>query len=311
MNLIKAEILFTRKCNKKCNFCGMIRNNVSTLSLDLWDKGLDQLKKLNCNFLAIYGAEPLYEFDRLLQFLELVNNKNIAYTIITNLTLLNKLKLNKLKKVGLNSITFSIDTLNSNNKNSRDNYAIKWIDILIDNFKDVEGSMTITSKNKYEVENIIKFLTSKNVWFSFDFYHYDKGHYNTKVTKLNKNFVLTTIDIMSIIDIIIDLKIKGYKIHQTIEALIVMKKHLIYDWKCSYPYFVSINADGSMLVCDDCGGENVEKIKVYELYDKWNEFVTAWKKDNLKCNGCMWSTHIMSELMHNSEYGNNYFRHLL
>ena len=65
MQIVKAEILWTRKCPLSCPYCSMANGRSNDLSIDQWKKGFDNLKQLGCGFAAFYGAEPLADFNKL------------------------------------------------------------------------------------------------------------------------------------------------------------------------------------------------------------------------------------------------------
>ena len=81
--LIKAEILWTRTCHLSCHYCGMATGQRNLRSSHFWKVGLQNLKELGCPFIAIYGAEPLSDFEKLPMFVEDATKLNISSTLIT------------------------------------------------------------------------------------------------------------------------------------------------------------------------------------------------------------------------------------
>ncbi len=109
--IVKAEILFTRKCPLSCRYCRMKNYNIQEIGIDKIIKGLEVIKKLGGNFIAIYGAEPLVRFGDLLKYQEEVTKLGIDSTVITSGLGLTEYKWEALYKAGLRSITMSIDSL--------------------------------------------------------------------------------------------------------------------------------------------------------------------------------------------------------
>jgi MoaA/NifB/PqqE/SkfB family radical SAM enzyme len=80
---------------------------------NLWKKGLYNLKELSLGepfFTAVYGAEPLLDFDYLPEYFEYITQLGFYHTLITNCLAPDiKFKLEELVKFGLNSLTVSFD----------------------------------------------------------------------------------------------------------------------------------------------------------------------------------------------------------
>jgi len=70
VTLVKAEILWTRVCPLRCHYCGMRTGYQNTPTSHDWRVGLENLKELGCQFIAIYGAEPLSDFSKLPEHLD-------------------------------------------------------------------------------------------------------------------------------------------------------------------------------------------------------------------------------------------------
>ena len=104
-NLVKAEVLFTRKCNLSCPSCAMKTDKYDELDLDGWKKAFQGLKDIGIPFAAIYGSEPLCRFNDLLEIVNFAENDlGIMVTVITNGILLNYEKMTKLHEAGLRSL---------------------------------------------------------------------------------------------------------------------------------------------------------------------------------------------------------------
>jgi len=78
--ITKAELLWTRVCPLSCSYCNMATGEENSRSLKDWKKGIDQLKQLDCKFLAVYGADVKTKrcIDGLEYFKSLGNIRDVA-----------------------------------------------------------------------------------------------------------------------------------------------------------------------------------------------------------------------------------------
>lgn len=95
-----ANILLTRRCNLKCDYCNIVKNYSdmpisyppmkhyvkNEASGGQWIRIIKRLCKNNPNiFLILYGGEP-FLYEDLGMILDFCNKNNIAYTVISNNT---------------------------------------------------------------------------------------------------------------------------------------------------------------------------------------------------------------------------------
>lgn len=95
-----ANILLTRRCNLKCDYCNIVKNYVdmpesyppmkfytkNEISGTRWIEIIKRLYNNNKNiFLILYGGEPFF-YDDLGMILDFCNKNDISYTVISNNT---------------------------------------------------------------------------------------------------------------------------------------------------------------------------------------------------------------------------------
>ena len=161
--LIKAEILWTRKCPLKCSYCSMVDPFIERAPLELMVKGLSNLKDLGCEFIAIYGASPLYDFKGLPEYIEAATDLGILSTVIIDGSGKDDMeKVFELYDYGLRSLTVSYDfspyDKSSRAKTNSGMFILNQFSTL-DDIRDVEFVSTITKDDYYgDIENLPNIL---------------------------------------------------------------------------------------------------------------------------------------------------------
>jgi MoaA/NifB/PqqE/SkfB family radical SAM enzyme len=307
MEIVKCEILWTRKCHLKCSYCAMATGELNSRDLDDWEKGIDNLEKLGCKFIAFYGAEPLCDFTHLPETIQYAEEKGIKTTVITS-GIVDKLeyKLDKLYEYGLRSLTCSYDALpldlSSEHKSSA---AVNAIELFRKGGREVRDSaivMTLTKKNYKTLPKVIEKMSALKIWTFFDFIHADRGQPGCKVQGFHRDLMFNTLDLVSLEETLvkaIEMKRKGFLFH-TSEAFanFVCNQPMVdwYKWNCAmekvFPAWVTINCDGKVHPCDDFQIDGIHADMV-DLYEQWDDITEVWKgvvADG--CPGCMWNTHL-------------------
>lgn len=321
--IIKAEILITRRCNLRCGYCNMPADKPE-ITPYAWCEIFDVLtEQLGCAFYPIYGAEPsLYEGLPIV--IEYLSRKNVPYTIITNAVGWSKKRWDYLVSCGLNSITLSMDSVADLDQSTKlrensANLVLEWA--LEENLPDIQVQSTVHRQNIGEpILQLIEKLTDLGLWFSFDFIHdnkEDQGYYPrfSKVAKRDDKYAFTLVDTQRIIRFlsqIVDMKRDGYMIYLPnswwffllSSPSTVVKR----DWICpDEPAWVSIDSDGTVLVCDDYLLSS--GIYAADLPNRWDEFVDFRSYALTKCRGCIWSTHWLADKQLESEWGVDHVTH--
>lgn len=322
MNLVKAEILWTRNCPLRCKYCNMVKFGSSSKikkNLDLWKKGFDNLKLLGCNFCAIYGAEPLYDFEYLPEIINHLENIGMLNTLITAYPFSDFYdKIDILIDSGLKSLTVSFDGFDNENldnsssrKSSLAYERVKYFQKKCSDYRDVAFVATLTRKNIDQYPDWVAVFSKEDIWMLFDIIHDDIGnsgskckHYNGIEELLFKFEDRDKIRIFAEKMLLLKESSRN-KIHTSNTFLNTIKNDpdilVRRDWNCAkeeiFPSWVTINNDGQVFICDDFQPTISKEDKIYfwdfdslEVYNILKEY---WKNRTLRdCKGCMWNTHI-------------------
>jgi len=331
-----ANILLTRRCNLRCNYCSIVRNYkdqpVEYPDINYYrDNELESyewieiLDKLACNnpsiFFIFYGGEP-FLYQQLNQIIVHCKIKHYNYTIISNNTPeVQPLILDLYKKVGrIDGFTASIDPelyLYLNHKEtSKDHAVLKSINGF-NNLKslkdknivaDAVAEITVTSKNYQYLYETIKVLSDAEIYSSI----------TTIDMKQNKFYDFSTVDDQELLvskneeiakifmDIMAD---KSLLVHIP-HILIDLYKILPCNLKCDIYkdlHNVTIDSDGSFRLCLRIRGtEASRKLEnTYSIMDSNGEINKEFLKDlefdyREYCRGCNWTCMMMSSMFSNS-----------
>lgn len=339
--LVKAEILFTRKCNLGCPSCAIVSNKYEELDIDGWKKAFDGLKKVGVPFAAIYGAEPFCRFNDLCELVGYSESIGIMTTVITNGLLMTDEKMQKLYESGLRSLTMSCDDLPDKLINlPRDvarksqaayNWMSRWME-----FKDIRDGqvcMTVTRKNFKSLPEFIELWSRLGVYTAWDILHYDQGQPGSKCSPmsteeisdlcLNASNTDNMFDMLNIMHKVLKMKKDGYKIfpfEENIKDWLTISfrrcdyrveqkwgRNLYAEWEFGD---LAWKCSPTTFVTIDCDGTaqccddfliNKPKIYAWELADKWEAFDKRNKKAVKSCPGCQWATHRSAERIFNGE----------
>lgn len=311
MEIVKAEILFSRKCKLSCSHCGMVNNKENTLSIEEWKKGILNLKEhLNCSFLAFYGAEPFEEFTKLKQVVGYAESIGIDTTVITSgIGIYDfRKKLKELNEFGARSLSMSYDITpydeSSRRKSKKTLEHLQYFKQL-DNVRDVAAIVTLTSHNYIFLPLTVEILSEKGIWTFFDIIHADRGFSGTKCKgKPDNNFFEERhiLSLSNVLQTLSTMKKNGFLIHNNDTFFEVLKDNYLkfedfYNWRCAdyreFPSWVTIDCDGTILPCDDFH-KRTPIIKIHEVNkNNWEELFLILKSQilNSECR-CCWNTHI-------------------
>ena len=307
--IVKAEILWTRKCPLKCSYCGMVSSKERAPSF-LMCRGVPRLKERGCRFAAIYGASPFYDFEGLPEFVRALCEADILSTVIVDgiSASLSKTRFLKLYDVGLRSLTVSYDGgiagIPSVDAKSRSGLALaRWALEKFDDLRDVELISTVTRRNISRLMEVIPMLVDEGFWYSFDLIHPDRHQPGSKCRGASSELVFEREDAGSLsrfAEMLLELRGVGGRIHQSVAFLEFLRDQPLtameLKWNCTrcdeFPGWVTIDCDGTVRPCDDFCDPN-ESLKVWELTEEtYLAWIARTKAFVLSyCPGCLWSTH--------------------
>jgi len=307
MEIVKAEILWTRVCSLKCPYCAMADGRKNSLSIPEWHRGLDELKKLGCGFAAFYGAEPLDDFDKLPSVVGYAESIGIHTTVITSGVTKNfREKIFTLWENGAKSLSMSYDII----PDKKTNRAIPGLREFVSfgEIRDIAAITTLTRKNYMGLISSVKEMFKLGIWTFFDFVHPDRGQPGSKCRNFDgiKDLLFTQHDIIPLLfelNEILDMKNRGFFVHTSKEFIRRVSnnggQHILnYDWNCAresgFPAWVTVDCDGIVYPCDDFQPKYpYNPIIITEMHERWEEFQQYWQPIVAKqCPGCCWNTHL-------------------
>ncbi|MEM5866359.1 MAG: radical SAM protein [Candidatus Aenigmatarchaeota archaeon] len=305
-----AHILLTRKCNLRCEYCGIVRNIppflTKNLSLSFWERVVNHLFNLNPNVFPIfYGGEPLLSFDgkfsTFLKFVKFLNSTKNHYAIHSNSTLLSEEKIKNLAKVGLRNWTVSCDfTKNISGSIKKKEMAGLWA---LEKFskvsKNIELYLVITL-TKYNIDNIEGAVESfgKRFWFEITLLDWKRNRFYDFSSFENVTNLIPKISKVKVLGRkLIRFKKEGFLIHNTDLWLKSMYKYVDSGFICKKPYYsLTIDSDGKLRLCYRIRGVRLPNFSIFDLPEKEKEILKAYKEDlKMCCLGCNWDCQFESE----------------
>lgn len=324
MEVVKAEILWTRTCPFNCKYCAMADGRKNTVSLLNWKKGIDNLKNLGCGFIAFYGAEPLSDnLLKLVKVIKYAEKRGINTTVITAMVKPKDFVLHELLyHVGdLRSLSVSFDIHNKPNmlKNYQALEALKNFQSLGE-YRDVAAIVTLNRENFRALPYAIDTLTKMGIWTFFDLIHWNRSQPGSKCATINfmNDLVFQSVDYHDLLEVlrtVRDMKNAGSLCHTSNGFLDYLERGglLEYDWNCavddSFPSWVTVDCDGHVYPCDDFQiRPDPYDITIDTLFKNWGKFISFWKpKVQELCPGCSWNTHYQAhEIKKGEEPFSNY-----
>ena len=173
MDKFEVRVCMTEQCNFKCRYCKPggegIKNGKDALSSKELLKITDFLCQYGCTSIRLTGGEPLLRKDIseiIYKMRKKTDIKNIS--LVTNGSLLNRYTVEQLFVSGINSVTVSLDTLNSERfkditgVNCLDN-VLSGIDLLLEYKIPTRINTVVCKDNIKEIKSILKFCCTKKI----------------------------------------------------------------------------------------------------------------------------------------------------
>lgn len=167
-HLLKIFLELTHQCNLHCQHCYTSScRDVSAdtqLSTEELKRLIDQAHSLGVWHFDLTGGEPFLRPD-IYELLEYLDEKGMIVNIFTNLTLLNREKIQQLKHAPITQWNVSFDAYTSEVHDrfrgvpGCQKVTIENIKLLKENGFNVQASVVIGDHNYHEVEDLVKFLT--------------------------------------------------------------------------------------------------------------------------------------------------------
>lgn len=291
ISIKQVHIEITNKCNLNCLFCDsesdiVFRrtgckqwqniNDERVLSQENWYKIIEELIRLDCTELNIFGGEPFLEFDKLKDIVSYSKNAGIKKIVVyPNGYILTEEHLEFVRK---NDVELCIQLLSLKKKT---NSLITQKEISVD-FDDLLQKLKtqgiqfkllylISRYNEDEVEETIKYLKEKGLKFMTDFlYPYpENNHYSEKFVDKTQNFKnkLTRVNIVNY--------------------------QLLSNYNCCYHSKIAISQSGEIFPCFMSRGIKLGQLDgnntIISQLDEQYDIVRALSKDKIEpCSDCMY-----------------------
>jgi len=316
---MKAVTFITRKCNLKCDYCGVIKRKTREPELDLegWKKVFDATKKLGVGMNVIFGGEPMYRKD-IGEIVNYLNTGNHPYAFITN----SMFSLEKYRNLGLKQLSSSVDVIDnfdtSKHSEMKSQKGVKLLLSMKDEVPDLLANMGLCAKNLKKVPDIVRFFSDRGIWVIATILHdgpEDFWLFRQNIAHPDRVKEEHRSDLLRFCDEMLKLKQEGYLIHhfEPYFEHYLPKYGVGLDWHCKKASHLTIDADGSLICCVDFRGDKVSTYKVWDLLDesKAKQFLEDFKEDVQKCPGCCWDHIIESEHMYDADpdCGKKNFQH--
>lgn len=325
MNLTKVELLWTYVCPRKCKGCSMNTGEKNSRSTEDWMKGIDKFVQNGASFMAIYGAEPLADFDKLPDVIDYAETSDLRVSIITSIDDYSE-KLKVLYERNLRSLTtsFYLDKsidIHTKKKNDQAFAMLEYFRSLDTKkqIRDLAVIVTMTKDNIDYLPDFVKVCTKKRIWVFLDFFHFRRHTIGTKCSgKYDMDLhVISPFagtpgweHYIKILRKLADLnEERGFFVNMNHAVVDIMENHhLVADWRCDqnklFPSWITVDPHGIVHPCDDF---KIGKSDMLDLpldpktYFEWRKYLHHY------CRGCMWSTHMQSHLIKNGTLAKDTF----
>jgi hypothetical protein len=263
--------------------------------LDEWRRGIQRMRSLGSEFVAIYGAEPMLRPVMLPEVVTAIYETGMSATVITALPKGERMR-QLLRNSPLDSITMSYDVATSDaDRVTKTDETLPALE-MHRHLRDRAVVMTITAENVHTVLDVCDQMHAQGVWFLFDIFHSSGGPHS----KCGHDAALAPPPAEAMRAVAARLlerkKYQGLKIHASEAYLELVATKYDGDprslWHCAGKPtgWITVDSDGSILACDDYqrrypGG------KIWDDFDEQN--LAAWMQlTRAECVGCAWNTHV-------------------
>ena len=302
----QVQIEITNKCNLDCNMCpreslGLEHKH---MDLDLFKKIVDRLSGARLITLTGWG-EP-FMHPNIFDMIKICKKKGFKVQLTTNGIFLNDSISKKIINSGIDSISFSIDTLNGNSRFGHENHAAqKNIVTLLESRNGRKPKVTLQStiqKNGGdEIFNLIQWGSSVGIdrvnlgrldlRFNEDLPRPSKEEEKDILIKANRLGREGRIEVDCIQSSV------GKGIQKEIYKILKYALHRFGKYCLKTYTYVYINLNGDVTPCCGLPMHKIDNIIQGELKDIWNgkEFIEFRKKQTEICGKCdLWNIKYLS-----------------
>lgn len=322
-----ANILLTRKCNLRCDYC-RISADVDYVtkpddypiseyyfdnekSPDFWIDVINRLGKHNPEvFFVLYGGEP-FMYPGLKDIVKYLNKSEFYYTIISNCTCIDKMRTFFEEVKTVKGFTASVDPgfwkENTDHERLKSNMGFEMLKYVIKEkqTEDPVAEITMDKNNIDDLEETVKRLSNEGITSCINVIDVVKNnYYDFSAVTDPRHLVQKDEKTKHIIDRLIN---SNYKIHMKDTLLQKIYDILPSELDCRIEdnlHNVTIDSDGTMRLCLRIKGIDVPKITLKEMIDEdgkdtniMESVKLAYAQDKASlCKRCTWSCMLMSQL---------------
>ena len=240
-------------------------------------------RHINPEMVVLFGGEPTIRRS-LGRIIHKCNDLDLKYILISNSTTAYPLK-------GLKNYTASVDCLIGVPDHGNIKKSMHGLKRLIEaknlGVPDVVGNIIITKDNAEQVPEIVKYLSSKEIWSIVGLVHsgnegFWKFRSNCPELVPTKDQVkLVSGELMNLLD-------NGALIHNVYDYFKLMPRYYYLRWHCKDLVYMTIDTNGELMTCPDLDGE-LRKYTIFDYPNKKAEIEKAWHRSIKKCPGCYYN----------------------
>lgn len=264
---ILGGLKITHNCNLKCQHCPYWRRKGFELNFEQVKEIIDRMQKMGVKILIIEGGEPFLWKDTksgkdLKDIVDYAKKLFFSVGVTTNGTF-------SIKNFPSDVVWVSFDGMYDTYQMIRGGVFDKVVqNIKESDHKNLYVNITINKMNKNELENMVEFISPLVKGITIQF-HYPYG------IESDDQLFIPLNERSEVIDRLIKLKKKGYKIADSYGCLQDMKKN---EWKCFDWMLCNADPDGTIetgcylknrgqIDCKSCGfAAHVEISKALDFY---------------------------------------------
>ena len=313
----------TKDCNLRCQFCDLwrIKDHDSTamsndLSLSEIINFIDEAKKMGTVLIYLVGGEPLLRPD-IIEIVREINKRGLAFSLVTNATLLSKEIIKNLAHEGLRHIVISIDSsfpeIHDELRGVRGTFekvaqSIGNIKMVSDKIK-ISINTVITKTNFRYLMDIAK-LSRKLKAEVIEFIPVQKIYPQSPCYPQDKNIFFTAQDdiealekeLNRVIDFLSKTKIETYS-YEFLKGIPDFYRNKKTDVRCLAGYILcEIDSSGNVYSCNGLSERigNVREDKFSKIWD--SEKFNRQRKKVIGCHNCWMNCYIEPSLRFSLKY---------
>ena len=300
----EAQLLITRKCNNDCSYCGLTHGHVSEINLNGWKKVVSNTKKLGIDYFKILGGEPMTRAEDVFNLINYIKQESASNVTLASNSLWDNSLIDRLCSSGLDVYASSLNTFKPEGSLDIKDFlksqaAYQKLITIKGKVGKVYADIIVSSKNLDELVSIATSLSSDGI--PSYLFPIICGECNTNYESRTRDtpFKLKEVDrekVKQIMHTLINMKEEGALILNTNNYLENMHLYGLEggSWKCKQPTELRIDADGSVMLCNDIRGEisdrlNLAQEDIASPIDWWQIYYQLWHETRKKTNcQCYW-----------------------